>query len=99
MMNERGEVGPRNSSCEAGEQSGAIRRGVGGAKGGDQGECGPTKHAPGTGPGKRDTGVGPHTTSCKAKEEGAVSPRSSTMSVLDCSDYRSSHLRRTLHPE
>ena len=28
----------RHSSCEAGEQSGAIRRGASGAKGGDQGE-------------------------------------------------------------
>ena len=31
----------QHSSWEAGEQSGAIRRGVGGAKGGDQGECEP----------------------------------------------------------
>jgi hypothetical protein len=43
-------------SCEAGEQSGAIRCGVGGAKGGDRGECAPTKHAPDSAPGKRDTG-------------------------------------------
>src|SRR5437667_8982836 len=50
------EVGLRHSSCEADEQGGAIRcgaicggancRGAGGAKGGDQGECGPAKHAP-----------------------------------------------------
>ena len=45
------EVGLRHSSCEAGEQSGAIRCGAGGAKGGDQGECGPAKHAPGAEPG------------------------------------------------
>ncbi len=32
------EVGHRHSSCEAGEQSGAICSGAGGAKGGDQGE-------------------------------------------------------------
>ena len=32
------EVAHRHSSYEAGEQSGAIRSGVGGAKGGDQGE-------------------------------------------------------------
>src|SRR5215470_5381380 len=30
------------------------------------------EHTPGTGLGKGVTGVGPHTTSCKAKEEGAV---------------------------
>src|SRR6201988_3296197 len=48
----RREVGPRNSSCEAGEQRGAIRCGVGGAKDGDQGECGPTKHTPGSGLGE-----------------------------------------------
>src|SRR2546430_5562277 len=55
------EVGPRHSSREAGEQSGAIRSGVGGAKGRDQGECRPTKHAPDSEPGKRVTGVGSHT--------------------------------------
>jgi hypothetical protein len=35
---------PAHSSWEADEQSGAIRCGVGGAKGGDQGECAPTRH-------------------------------------------------------
>src|SRR6266436_2872278 len=38
------EVGPSSSSCEAGEQGGAIRRGAGGAKGWDQGECKPATH-------------------------------------------------------
>src|SRR6266481_2922783 len=38
------EVGPSSSSCEAGEQGGAIRRGAGGAKGWDQGECEPAAH-------------------------------------------------------
>src|SRR6202022_4370370 len=76
------EVGLRHSSDEAGEQSGpalcgaicrgAPRRGVGGAKGGDQGECGPAKHVPDTAPGKRDTGAGTHTESGKGKEEGGV---------------------------
>ena len=51
----------RPDSWEAGEQSGAIRRGVGGAKGGDQGERGLAKHAPDTEPGKRVTGAGAHT--------------------------------------
>jgi hypothetical protein len=41
------EVGLRHSSCEAGEQSGAIRCGASGAKGGDQGECAPSKHEEG----------------------------------------------------
>src|SRR5262249_36393304 len=57
------EVGPRHSSWEAGEQSGAIRRGVGGAKGGDQGECEPAKHVPDAEPDKRVTGAGAHTAS------------------------------------
>ena len=38
------------------EQSGAIRCGVGGAKGRDRGECAPTKHALGSEPDKHDTG-------------------------------------------
>src|ERR1035438_1493669 len=63
------EVGHCRKSCEAGEQGGAIRCGVGGAKGGDQGECGSAKHAPGSGTGKCVTGAGTNTASCEAKEE------------------------------
>src|SRR5262249_25027090 len=67
------EVGPRHSSCEAGEQSGAPRcgglhdgascSGGGGAKGGDQGECGAAPHALDTAPGSLATGAGPHAAS------------------------------------
>src|SRR5262249_23317846 len=64
----------RPDSWEAGEQSGAIRRGVGGAKGGGQGECGPAKHVPDAEPGKRVTGAGTHTASIgrHTPEVGAV---------------------------
>src|SRR5438445_13027599 len=62
----------RHSSWEADEQSRAIGRGAGGAKGGGQGECEPAKHAPGAGPGKCVTGAGAHTASRKATEEGTV---------------------------
>src|SRR5712692_7403130 len=55
------EVGPSSSSCEAGEQGGAIRRGAGGAKGWDQGECEPAAHGPDAEPGNRITGAGAHT--------------------------------------
>src|SRR5271155_3178362 len=51
----------RHSSCEADEQSGAIRCGAGGAKGGGCGECEPAKHGPDTAPGNRVTGAGAHT--------------------------------------
>ncbi len=61
----------RPDSCEADEQGGAIRcgairggvncHGAGGAKGGDQGECGPAKHVPDAEPHKRVTGAGAHT--------------------------------------
>jgi hypothetical protein len=44
MMHGR-EVGLFHSSWEADEQSGAICCGVSGAKGGDQGECGPAAGA------------------------------------------------------
>jgi hypothetical protein len=37
-----------------------------------KGEYGSAKHVPGTGPGKRVTGAGPHTASGKAQEEGEV---------------------------
>src|SRR5205823_12828450 len=75
-------VGPRHSSCEAGEQSEEIhcggvcregRSGAGGAKGGDQGKCGPAKHVPGAEPDKRVTGAGTHTAICRhTPEVGAV---------------------------
>jgi hypothetical protein len=84
MMHGTREVGPRHSSWEAGEQSGTARSGeicseaesggAGGAKGEDQGECGPAKHVPDTEPDKRVTGAGTHTASiCRhTPEVGAV---------------------------
>ena len=53
-------------------KAGATGCGAGGAKGGDQGECGTAKHAPGSEPGKRVPGVGSHTTSGKPENEGEV---------------------------
>src|ERR1700712_4645728 len=67
-----GEVRLRRSSDEACEQGWGTSCGVGGAKGGDQGEHGSATHAPGSEPGKRVTGAGTCTASCKAAEEGAV---------------------------
>ena len=72
MMYGRGRSELRHSSREVDEQRWATGRGVGGAKGGGRGECGTAKHAPGTVPGKRVPGAGPHTTSGKATEEGEV---------------------------
>src|SRR5207302_4627515 len=76
------EVGPRHSSCEAGEQDSelsggalrwrASRCGAGGAKGWDQGKCGPAKHVPDAESGERVTSAGTHTASRKGKEEGEV---------------------------
>jgi len=43
---------------EAGGQSGLDHSGAGGAKGGDQGERAPAKHAPDAEPGARVTSVG-----------------------------------------
>ena len=57
------EVTSRCSSYEPGEQGGEVRGGAGGAKGGNQGECGPAKHTPDAGPGACDPGAGPHTAS------------------------------------
>jgi hypothetical protein len=51
----------RHSSWEADEQSGAIRCGAGGAKGGGRGECDPAKHGPDTEPENRVTGAEAHT--------------------------------------
>src|SRR5215467_13537617 len=89
------EVGLRHSSCEAGEQSsapcsGAIRSGASGAKGGDQGKCGPAKHVPGAEPDKRVT-YG----KLRGKGRRSGSPRSSTTSASTCSKRRSTNSRRT----
>src|SRR5664279_2182763 len=46
---------------ESDSEGGAIRCGVGGAKGGGQGECEPAKHGPDSEPGNRGTGAGAHT--------------------------------------
>src|SRR5262245_30199399 len=52
---------------------GGGRSGVGGAKGGGQGEYAPAKHVPGTEPGKRVKGVGAYTATCAVTPEaGAV---------------------------
>src|SRR5215831_11635669 len=59
----REEVGLIDSTCEAGEQSGAIRCGAGGGRRWDQEECGTAKHGPDTESASRDTGAGPHTRS------------------------------------
>src|SRR4029077_12920406 len=53
-------------------RGGASHSGAGGAKGGDQGKCGPAKHVPRAEPGKRVTSAGSHTESRKGKEEGEV---------------------------
>jgi hypothetical protein len=46
-------------------RGGVSRSGVGGAKGGDQGECGPSKHALDSAPGSRVTGAGTHTATAR----------------------------------
>src|SRR5258708_32297033 len=58
-----------DSTCEAGEQSGAIRRGAGGGRRWDQEECGTAKHGPDTESESRDTSAGQHTRSCKQEQE------------------------------
>jgi hypothetical protein len=57
---------PANKAKKAhcGGICGGGRSGVGGAKGGGQGEYAPAKHVPGTEPGKRVKGVGAYTATC-----------------------------------
>jgi hypothetical protein len=55
-------------------RGGVSRSGVGGAKGGDQGECGPATHALDSAPGSRVTGAGNACGNCLpfGPEVGAV---------------------------
>ena len=78
--------------------AGSERSGAGGAKGGDQGKCGPAQHVPGAEPGKRVTGAGTHTESRKGKEEGEVHRALPSHQHRAARTRRSSSLRRTLHP-
>jgi hypothetical protein len=73
------EVGPGSSSCEAGEQGGAIRRGAGGAKGWDQGECEPATLGPDAEPGNRVTGAGAHTSNRKNSDSPSLTRGRSRM--------------------
>ena len=84
MMN-----GPEKSdsairSEEACEQGRATGCGAGGAKGGDQGEHGPTAHATDTEPGKRVTGAGPCTATLQGSGRRRSSPRCCTTSRSIC---------------
>ena len=92
------EVRLRHSSREADEQSGAIGRGAGGAKGGGRGEREPAKHAPGAEPGERVTGAGPRTDKSQGKGRRRSSPRSFTISASICSKRRSSSSSGMPHP-
>ena len=55
-MKPANKVAPRRGAV----RRGVSRSGVGGAKGGDQGECGLAKHALDSAPGPRVTGAGTH---------------------------------------
>ena len=66
---------------------------------GAEGNAEPATHAPGTGPGKRVTGAGPHTESCKGKEEGTVHRAPPPSSSPECCGRRSMPSGGTLHPE
>jgi hypothetical protein len=65
-------VKPANKAKEAhcGGICGGGRSGVGGAKGGGQGECAPAKHVLGSEPGSRDTGAGAYTAALPSHTRG-----------------------------
>jgi hypothetical protein len=67
-----GEIGLAHRSGEACERSGARRRGASGAKGRDQGECGPANHGPDAEPGSRVTCAGSHTRSRNQEQSTAA---------------------------
>jgi len=72
MMHEREKSDPAVVAVKPVNNAGAIRRGVGGAKGRGRGECEPAQHGPSTETGNRVTGAGAHTASSKAKDRGEV---------------------------
>jgi len=68
-------VKPANKAKQAhcGGICGGGRSGVGGAKGGGQGECAPAKHVLGSEPGSRDTGAGAYTAALPSHTRGGRS--------------------------
>ena len=84
MMHGHEKSALRHSSCEADEQSGAIRCGVGGAKGGDQGECGPATHAPDLAPHKRVKDAGSHTAAYSCRGYPRWEPYAGKLHVRIC---------------
>jgi hypothetical protein len=68
-------VKPANKAKEAhrGGICGGGRSGVGGAKGGGQGECAPAKHVLGSEPGSRVTGAGAYTATLPSHTRGGRS--------------------------
>ena len=101
-------VKPANKAKKApcGGVCGGGRSGVGGAKGGGQGEYAPAKHVPGTEPGKRDKGAGADTATCAVTHPrweklwgGAaevVAPSSSIRTDGDCPVLQVNDLSRSL---
>ena len=72
MMHEHGKSAPAIVAVKPTNKAGRPATEPVEPRAGDQGECGPAKRAPGTGPGKCVKCAGPHTTSRKGKEEGEV---------------------------
>ena len=72
-------VKPANKAKEAhcGGICGGGRSGVGGAKGGGQGECAPAKHVLGSEPGSRVTGAGAYTATLPSHTRGGSRMRES----------------------
>ena len=70
---------PANKAKEAhcGGVCGGERSGVGGAKGGGQGECAPAKHVLGSEPGSRVTGAGAYTATLPSHTRGGSRMRES----------------------
>ena len=98
MMNGREKSDSAIVAVKPDEQGRATGCGAGGAKGGDQGEHGTAKHAPGAEPGKRVPGAGPCTDSRKAAGRRNGSPRSSTTSASTCSGKAFLALKRDAAP-
>ena len=98
MMHDHGKSDIAIVAVKPTNKAGATGCGVGGAKGGGQGECASAKHGPGTVAGepchKRWSAYGKP----QGKGRRRSSPRSSTTSALTISQRHSSELKETAAP-
>jgi hypothetical protein len=84
MMHGRGKSDEAIVAVKPANKAERSAAGVGGGKGGDQGECGPAAHAPDSAPHKRVTDAGSHTAAHSCRGYPRWEPYAGKLHVRIC---------------